>query len=261
MLGSRLLDAASAPGPRNRRPRPASACGVCVCACVSAACAVSPPRPRLHRLHRLGHSAAAPRQSPPATQCSAVQCSAVQRPPHRKSRQLLPPSRVCPRLALAPAAARHHHTRHGRRRTARQMTDRRLSAGPSPRIPPAPPPPPPKQKPRSYFERFVAQPLTTYASRPSSVQTNRPDGGPPNPLVPRLPGCVAVSSSPLAAPAAALSCLHAHSPSLCQSPCLFNASSRCPSAPLPLLALSSLSLFPSVASCRVASPLVPAPSV
>ncbi|KAH7406501.1 hypothetical protein DE146DRAFT_647671 [Phaeosphaeria sp. MPI-PUGE-AT-0046c] len=73
------------------------------------------------------------------------------------------------------------------------MTDRRTSAAPAPApIPPAPPPPPPKhpqQKQRSYFERFVAQPLTTaYASRPSSVQTTRPDGGPPNPLVPKLPG-------------------------------------------------------------------------
>ncbi|KAH8723743.1 hypothetical protein GQ44DRAFT_684411 [Phaeosphaeriaceae sp. PMI808] len=69
------------------------------------------------------------------------------------------------------------------------MTDRRTSAAPSPTpIPPAPPPPPPKQ--RSYFERFVAQPLTTaYGSRPPSVQTNRRlDGGPPNPLVPKLPG-------------------------------------------------------------------------
>ncbi|KAH3912109.1 hypothetical protein HBH56_121750 [Parastagonospora nodorum] len=48
---------------------------------------------------------------------------------------------------------------------------------------------PASAKQRSYFERFVAQPLTTaYASRPPSVQTNRPDGGPPNPLVPKLPG-------------------------------------------------------------------------
>ncbi|KAF2032872.1 hypothetical protein EK21DRAFT_59960 [Setomelanomma holmii] len=70
------------------------------------------------------------------------------------------------------------------------MTDRRTSAAPLPKIPPAPPPPPPKQKQRSYFfERFVAQPLTTaYGSRPPSVQTSRPDGGPPNPLVPKLPG-------------------------------------------------------------------------
>ncbi|KAH7066160.1 hypothetical protein BKA63DRAFT_156331 [Paraphoma chrysanthemicola] len=58
-----------------------------------------------------------------------------------------------------------------------------------PRIPPPPPPPPPPKKQRSYFERFVAQPLTTaYGSRPPSVQTSRPDGGPPNPLVPKLPG-------------------------------------------------------------------------
>ncbi|KAL5117169.1 SEA (Seh1-associated) complex subunit [Pleosporales sp. CAS-2024a] len=59
----------------------------------------------------------------------------------------------------------------------------------APSIPPAPPPPPPRQRQRSYFERFVAQPLTTaYAARPPSVQTTRSDGGPPNPLVPRLPG-------------------------------------------------------------------------
>lgn len=75
------------------------------------------------------------------------------------------------------------------------MTDRRASAAPAPQlIPPAPPPPPPKPtKQRSYFERFVAQPLTTaYASRPSSVQATRPDGGPPNPLVPKLPGYVGI---------------------------------------------------------------------
>lgn len=81
---------------------------------------------------------------------------------------------------------------------ASQMTDRRASAAPSPKIPPAPPPPPPKHKQRSYFERFVAQPLTTaYASRPPSVQTNRPDGGPPNPLVPKLPGYVGVPFRPV----------------------------------------------------------------
>ncbi|KAL6704431.1 SEA (Seh1-associated) complex subunit [Coniothyrium glycines] len=64
-----------------------------------------------------------------------------------------------------------------------------LAPPPAP-IPPAPPPPPLKQKSRSYFERFVAQPLTTaYASRPPSVQAHhRPDGGPPNVLVPKLPG-------------------------------------------------------------------------
>jgi hypothetical protein len=78
------------------------------------------------------------------------------------------------------------------------MTDRRSSAAPAPKIPPAPPPPPPRQRHRSYFERFVAQPLTTYANRPSSVQANRPDGGPPNPLVPRLPGYVCVSFRPAA---------------------------------------------------------------
>jgi hypothetical protein len=118
----------------------------------------------------------------PAVQRRAA--SAVQRPSHRNS------SRNCPRLA-SPLA--HHSNRHVRRLAAHQMTDRRTSAGPAPKIPPAPPPPPPKQKQRSYFERFVAQPLTTYASRPPSVQANRPDGGPPNPLVPRLPGCVPVS--------------------------------------------------------------------
>ncbi|KAF1833834.1 hypothetical protein BDW02DRAFT_589335 [Decorospora gaudefroyi] len=59
-----------------------------------------------------------------------------------------------------------------------------------PKIPPAPPLPAPKQKSRSYFERFVAQPLTTAygSSRPPSVQTHGPDGGLPNPLVPRLAG-------------------------------------------------------------------------
>jgi hypothetical protein len=58
-------------------------------------------------------------------------------------------------------------------------------------IPPAPPIPPPKQKSRSYFERFVAQPLTTaYASRPPSAQPHGPNGGPPNVLVPKLPGYV-----------------------------------------------------------------------
>ncbi|KAJ4984723.1 WD domain-containing protein [Stagonosporopsis vannaccii] len=71
------------------------------------------------------------------------------------------------------------------------MTDhRRISATASPAIPPAPPPPPPKIKSRSYFERFVAQPLQSaaYASRPPSVQAHRPDGGPLNPLVPKLLG-------------------------------------------------------------------------
>jgi hypothetical protein len=53
-----------------------------------------------------------------------------------------------------------------------------------------PPPPLPPSKASSYFSRFVTQPLTTaaYGSRPPSAQTNRPDGGRPNPLVPRLPG-------------------------------------------------------------------------
>ncbi|KAF2748528.1 hypothetical protein M011DRAFT_400451 [Sporormia fimetaria CBS 119925] len=59
-------------------------------------------------------------------------------------------------------------------------------------IPPPPPLPPSKT---SYFSRFVTQPLTTaYASRPPSSQTNPPDGGRPNPLVPRLPGRTAGSS-------------------------------------------------------------------
>jgi hypothetical protein len=72
------------------------------------------------------------------------------------------------------------------------MTEnRRTSAVSSPKIPPAPPLPLPKQKSRSYFERFVAQPLTTaYGSRPPSVHAHGPDGGPPNPLVPKLAGYV-----------------------------------------------------------------------
>ncbi|KAJ4363998.1 SEA (Seh1-associated) complex subunit [Neocucurbitaria cava] len=70
------------------------------------------------------------------------------------------------------------------------MADRRTSAVAAPppsSIPPAPPLP--KQKSRSYFERFVAQPLTTAygaGSRPPSVQTSR--AGAPNVLVPKLPG-------------------------------------------------------------------------
>ncbi|KAF3003213.1 SEA (Seh1-associated) complex subunit [Curvularia kusanoi] len=71
------------------------------------------------------------------------------------------------------------------------MTDhRRISATASPSIPPPPPPPPPKIKSRSYFERFVAQPLQSaaYASRPPSVQAHRADGAPLNPLVPKLLG-------------------------------------------------------------------------
>lgn len=63
------------------------------------------------------------------------------------------------------------------RRTSAQV------AAPS-SIPPPPPLPPSKA---SYFSRFVTQPLTTaYGSRPSSAQTNRPNGGRPNPLVPKL---------------------------------------------------------------------------
>ncbi|KAI2480442.1 WD40 repeat protein [Pyrenophora tritici-repentis] len=68
--------------------------------------------------------------------------------------------------------------------------NRRTSAVASPKIPPPPPLPLPKQKSRSYFERFVAQPLTTaYGSRPPSVQQGHgPEGGLPNPLVPKLTG-------------------------------------------------------------------------
>ncbi|KAF2263571.1 hypothetical protein CC78DRAFT_268639 [Lojkania enalia] len=72
------------------------------------------------------------------------------------------------------------------------MAERRTSAAPVQQpgghIPPAPPLPPPSKA--SYFSRFVTQPLTAYgsSSRPPSAQTNRPDGGRPNPLVPRLPG-------------------------------------------------------------------------
>ncbi|KAF2010606.1 hypothetical protein BU24DRAFT_61589 [Aaosphaeria arxii CBS 175.79] len=55
-------------------------------------------------------------------------------------------------------------------------------------IPPPPPLPPPQPKTTSYFSRFVTQPLTAYGSRPASSQTNRPESGRPNPLVPRLPG-------------------------------------------------------------------------
>ncbi|KAF2469168.1 uncharacterized protein BDR25DRAFT_343939 [Lindgomyces ingoldianus] len=76
------------------------------------------------------------------------------------------------------------------------LPPRRISsvAAPSP-IPPPPPLPPSKDKATSYFSRFVTQPLTTaYGSRPPSAQTNRPDGGRPNPLVPRLPGIRAGSS-------------------------------------------------------------------
>ena len=74
---------------------------------------------------------------------------------------------------------------------AAQMADnQRLTSAVPPKIPPAPPLPLPKQKARSYFERFVAQPLTTaYASRPSVQARN---GGLPNPLVPKLPGYVSL---------------------------------------------------------------------
>ncbi|KAF2111000.1 hypothetical protein BDV96DRAFT_500476 [Lophiotrema nucula] len=84
------------------------------------------------------------------------------------------------------------------------MADRRASGIPSQQsghvqnqnqIPPAPPLPPPSKA--SYFSRFVTQPLTTAygsGSRPPSA-TSRPDGGRPNPLVPRAPGIRTVGSS------------------------------------------------------------------
>lgn len=68
------------------------------------------------------------------------------------------------------------------------MADRRTSPALAAPAPPAPPLPPPKQK-RSYLERLLAQPLTAYGARPPSSQTSRADG-PPNPLVPKLPGYV-----------------------------------------------------------------------
>lgn len=74
---------------------------------------------------------------------------------------------------------------------------RTSSAQAAPSIPPPPPLPPAKQhgaSTRSYFSRFVTQPFTTYGSRPPSAQANRPDGGRPNPLVPRLPGVSSGSS-------------------------------------------------------------------
>ncbi|KAF2678815.1 hypothetical protein K458DRAFT_394461 [Lentithecium fluviatile CBS 122367] len=55
--------------------------------------------------------------------------------------------------------------------------------GPQAAIPPPPPLPPS----RGYFSRLVNA-TTAYGSRPPSAQTNRPDGGRPNPLVPKLPG-------------------------------------------------------------------------
>lgn len=56
---------------------------------------------------------------------------------------------------------------------------------------PIPPPPPLPPSKASYFSRLVNQVQTSasaYGSRPPSAQTNRPDGGRPNPLVPKLPG-------------------------------------------------------------------------
>ena len=108
--------------------------------------------------------------------CSDSHCTRVLRSLCRSPPAVLPPERQ-PRQDVP-----HQYV---------HMTDhRRISAITSPSIPPAPPPPPPKIKSRSYFERFVAQPLQSaaYASRPPSVQTNRPDGGPLNPLVPKLLG-------------------------------------------------------------------------
>jgi hypothetical protein len=52
---------------------------------------------------------------------------------------------------------------------------------------PAIPPPPPLPPSRSFFSRVVNA-TAAYGSRPPSAQTNRPDGGRPNPLVPKLPG-------------------------------------------------------------------------
>ncbi|OCK85015.1 WD40 repeat-like protein, partial [Lepidopterella palustris CBS 459.81] len=73
---------------------------------------------------------------------------------------------------------------------------RRSSAAVPPSIPPPPPLPPTKQHPdrRSYFSRFVTQSLSAYGSRPPSAQAIQPDGGRPNPLVPRLPGISSGSS-------------------------------------------------------------------
>ncbi|OAG02176.1 uncharacterized protein CC84DRAFT_1189477 [Paraphaeosphaeria sporulosa] len=66
------------------------------------------------------------------------------------------------------------------------MEPRRVSSAAP--IPPPPPLPPSKA---SYFSRLVNQVQTSasaYGSRPPSAQTHRPDGGRPNPLVPKLPG-------------------------------------------------------------------------
>ncbi|KAF2822492.1 hypothetical protein CC86DRAFT_385444 [Ophiobolus disseminans] len=124
-----------------------------------------------------------------------------------------PPASIAPHRKSQHVAASHLHAGCSLRghhvpslALAAQMTDRRTSAAaPSPKIPPAPPPPPPKQRQRSYFERFVAQPLTTaYGSRPPSVQTNRPEGGPPNPLVPKLPGYVGILFRPVSLQSAEL---------------------------------------------------------
>jgi hypothetical protein len=116
---------------------------------------------------------------------------------------------------LRPARYHHHPSHPGEacrtllwRRLSPQFNHESLSGqNMSQFIPPAPPPPPPKKQ-RSYFERFVAQPLTTaYGSRPPSVQTSRPDG---NPLVPKLPGYVRLlfvaSCSTRAAPSFACYC-------------------------------------------------------
>lgn len=98
----------------------------------------------------------------------------------------------CLTPALAPQHVPHPHVDGG-------TGYRTMTADHRPSIPPPPPPPPPKIKSRSYFERFVAQPLQSaaYASRPPSVQAHRAnaDVAPLNPLVPKLLGYVYFHSS------------------------------------------------------------------
>lgn len=99
----------------------------------------------------------------------------------------------CLTPALAPQHVPHPHVDGG-------TGYRTMTADHRPSIPPPPPPPPPKIKSRSYFERFVAQPLQSaaYASRPPSVQAHRAnaDVAPLNPLVPKLLGYVYFHSPP-----------------------------------------------------------------
>lgn len=86
------------------------------------------------------------------------------------------------------STSRRRPSRHAEAASMADFAPRRASqnlAAPPSAIPPPPPLPPSKT---SYFSRFVTQPLTAYGSRPPSAQTNRPDGGRPNPLVPKLPG-------------------------------------------------------------------------